>query len=53
MTCPICKRNFDGNVNNEFNEREFMHTIAVDNECFYSDHLVDNTRRMLNEEERK
>ena len=40
LTCPNCKKRFGKGVNKKYNYDEFLATINVDNECFYSDHLI-------------
>jgi len=40
MNCPNCKKSFRGRANKRYNLDEFLQTINVDNECFYSDHLI-------------
>lgn len=45
-TCPNCKKVFEKDANNKFNINEFLQTINVDNEAFYSDHLIKNSHRL-------
>ena len=40
MSCPICKKEFDNTDSLIFKKDEFMNTIQVDNENFYSDHFL-------------
>lgn len=40
MNCPTCKKDYKGKADKGYNLNEFLQTINVDNECFYSDHLV-------------
>ena len=45
-TCPNCKKVFEKDGNLKFNINEFLQTINVDNEHFYSDHLIRNSHRL-------
>lgn len=45
-TCPHCKKAFNNPSNLQFNDHEFLRTINVDNEMFYSDHLVRDSHRL-------
>lgn len=47
QNCPICKKEFDNTKTLFFNNNEFLNTINVDNENFYSDHLVINKERLI------
>ncbi len=38
--CPICKKEFTCTKDLIFDQEQFMNTINVDNEYFYSDHLI-------------
>ena len=40
QNCPICKKDFARGADKKYNLAEFLQTINVDNECFYSDHLI-------------
>ena len=40
VSCPMCKKTFGRGVSKRYNLEEFVQTINVDNECFYSEHLV-------------
>lgn len=46
LNCPNCKRNFGGKANKRYNLQEFLQTINVDNECFYSDHLINSNGKL-------
>ena len=46
LTCPVCRRSFKGDENKRYNLAEFMQTINVDNECFYSDHLIKSGHKL-------
>ena len=43
----MCKKEFNTFQNVNFNDKEFMATINVDNECFYSDHLINDDNRLI------
>ena len=38
-SCPICKKKFGVKTDKKYKLEEFLQTINVDNECFYSDHI--------------
>ena len=40
LNCPICRRSFARGCDKRYNYEELLQTINVDNEAFYSDHLV-------------
>lgn len=46
QSCPVCRRSFKGDENKRYNLEEFMQTINVDNECFYSDHLIKSSHKL-------
>jgi len=50
VTCPNCKKSFNDPQNLRFDDKEFLQTINVDNEMFYSDHLVHNSHRLARTE---
>lgn len=39
-SCPNCKKKFGRGVSNRYELDDLVRTINVDNECFYSEHLV-------------
>ena len=46
----MCKKDFDDTKMLIFNNNEFLNTINVDNENFYSDHLILNKDRLISTE---
>jgi len=47
QSCPNCKKAFFKSKSLRFDQGEFLQTINVDNECFFSDHLIlDNHDRL-------
>ena len=46
----MCKKEFDSTKMLIFNNEEFLNTINVDNENFYSDHLIVNKERFISTE---
>lgn len=45
--CPICKKEFDNYNDLLFNKDEFLSRIEVDNENFFSEHLVFKTNNLI------
>jgi hypothetical protein len=43
----MCKKDFDNTNMLIFNNDEFLNTINVDNENFYSDHLIVGRERLI------
>lgn len=47
-TCPVCNKVFNTKQAVKFNfDEEEMQQISVDNECFYSDHLINRKLLLL------
>lgn len=42
VTCPVCKKDFAHTTTVNYDQQEFIQTINVDNECFFSDHLLNS-----------
>jgi len=40
QNCPMCKKEFNDTQDLIFDSEQFMNTINVDNEYFYSDHIM-------------
>ena len=51
ITCPNCKKVFNDPGNLKFNEDEFLQTINVDNEMFYSDHIIHPEYKLASSQE--
>jgi hypothetical protein len=48
--CPMCKKEFQMTKQLIFDSIQFMHTINVDNEYFYSDHLINSDDKLMKSE---
>ena len=46
----MCKKEFNTTKMLVFNNEEFLNTINVDNENFYSDHLIQSRERLISTE---
>lgn len=46
----MCKKDFENTKTLIFNNNEFLNTINVDNENFYSDHLIIHKDRLISTE---
>ena len=46
----MCKKEFDSTKMLIFNNDEFLNTINVDNENFYSDHLIQSKYKLISTE---
>lgn len=49
----MCKKEFDSTKMLIFNNEEFLNTINVDNENFYSDHLINSRYKLISTESLK
>ena len=47
MKCPMCNKSYKNGADKRYNLDEFLQTINVDNECFYSDHLIQSKNKLI------